>query len=210
MDQHGLRTSVVFWLVSIVVGGSAHTAAALDFFGERIVKSGKSVVTAHVNAKEDRWRLEFADPQRGASVIIVRKDRDTSWLILSKRRQYAEVPIAKEHLLSMNETMEGELSREFIGTQALNGYPTELFEVTVSDEGVPRRYFQWVTTVQRLPIKTVSKEGNWSEEFQRVKFLDQPSFLFELPRRLDPANQPARHNHDDRAVPQYLPVIDAI
>ncbi len=48
-----------------------------------------------------------------------------------------------------------------------------------------------VTTVQRFPIKTVSKEGNWSEEFQRVKFLDQPSFLFELPRRLDPVNQPA-------------------
>ena len=191
MDQHGLRTSVVFWLASIVVGGSAHTAGALDFSGERIVKSGTSVVTAHVNAKEDRWRLEFSHPQRGASVIIVRKDRDTSWLILSKLRQYAEVPIAKEHVLSMNETMEGELSREFIGTQTLNGYPTELFEVTVSDEGMPRRYFQWVTTVQRFPIKTVSKEGNWSEEFQRVKFLDQPSFLFELPRRLDPVNQPA-------------------
>lgn len=142
MDLHGLRTSVVFWLASIVVGGPAQTAAALDFSGERIVKSGKSVVTAHVNAKDDRWRLEFSHPQRGASVIIVQKDRHASWLILSKRRQYTEVPIAKEHLLSMSETMEGELSREFIGTQTLNGYPTKLFEVTVSEEGVRRRYFQ--------------------------------------------------------------------
>jgi hypothetical protein len=47
----------------------ADDAAALDFSAERIVKSGKSVVTAHVNAKDDRWRFEFAQPQGGASII---------------------------------------------------------------------------------------------------------------------------------------------
>jgi len=45
--------------------------------------------------------------------------------------------------------------------------------------------------VQRFPVKTVSKEGNWSEEFQRLIFTKQSSFLFELPRRLDWANPPA-------------------
>ena len=72
------------------------TAPAFDFSAERIVKNGKTVVTAHVNAKDDRWRFEFAQPQGGASIIIVRMDRQSSWLILSKRRQYLEVPIADE------------------------------------------------------------------------------------------------------------------
>lgn len=173
----------------------ADDATAFDFSAERIVKSGKKVVMAHVNAKDDRWRFEFAQPQEGASIVIVRMDRDSSWLILSKRRQYAEVPIAKEHLLAVSETMEGELSREFVGDQMLNGYLTELFEVTVAGHGETRQYYQWVTKVQRFPVKTVSKQGMWSEEFRRLIFTEQSPFLFELPRRLDRANPPVQTQH---------------
>jgi hypothetical protein len=179
------------WSVAILISSPAHQAAALDFSAEWIVKNGKTVVRAHVNAKDDRWRFEFAQPQGAVCVIIVRKDRNASWLILSKRRQYAEVPIAKNHLLQVSERMDGELSREYIGAELLHGHPSELFEVTVSEEGGLRHYFQWITTVQRFPVKTVSKEGNWSEEFQRLMFVKQSEFLFELPLRLDPVNPPA-------------------
>jgi hypothetical protein len=176
--------------MSIPIGGVAQQAAAVDFSAERIVKSEQSSVTAHVNAKEDRWRFEFTHPQGGASIIIVRMDYRTSWLILSKRRQYLEVPVEKDHRLVVSETMEGEVSREFIGDETLNGYPTELFEVTVAENGVTRQYYRWVTKVQRFPVKTVSKQGRWSEEFRRLIFTEQSPFLFELPRRLDRANPP--------------------
>jgi hypothetical protein len=192
------RTSVrwlLFCLASIPLGGLAQTAMALDFSAERIVKNGKSVVTAHVNAKDDRWRFEFAQPQGGASIIIVRMDRQSSWLILSKRRQYLEVPIARDHQLAVSERMEGEVSRERVGDETLNGYPTELFEVTVAENGETRQYYQWVTKVQRFPVKTVSKQGQWSEEFRHVIFTEQSSFLFELPRRLDWANPTAEIQH---------------
>lgn len=192
------RTSarwLLIWLASVPIGGLPHTVTALDFSAERIVKSGKSVVTAHVNAKDDRWRFEFAQPQGGASIIIVRMDRHSSWLILSKRRQYLEVPIARDHQLAVSEMMEGELSREFVGDQALNGYPTELFEVTVAENGGTRQYYQWVTKVQRFPVKTVSKQGKWSEEFRHVIFTKQSPFLFELPHRLDLANPTAETQH---------------
>ena len=170
----------------------ADEVAALDFSADRIVKSGKSVVTAHVNAKDDRWRFEFAQPQGGASIIIVRMDLQSSWLILSRRRQYLELPIADEHRLAVNEKMEGELSREFVGDQILNGYPTELFEVTVAAGGESRQYYQWVTKVQRFPVQTVSKQGTWSEEFRHLIFTEQSPFLFELPQRLDRANPPVK------------------
>ena len=114
------QASLICSMAVVLAGGDSHRrsdadAMALDFSAERIVKNGKSVVTAHVNAKDDRWRFEFPQPQGGASIIIVRMDRHSSWLILSKRRQYAEVPIAREHLLTVRETMEGELSRELVG-----------------------------------------------------------------------------------------------
>ena len=194
MDMRKLRTSarwLLFCLASILIGGLTQTATALDFSAERIVKIGKSVVKAHVNAKDDRWRFEFAQPQGGASIIIVRMDRHSSWLVLSKWRQYLEVPIARDHQLAVSETMEGEVSRELVGDEKLNGYPTELFEVTVAENGETRQYYQWVTKVQRFPVKTVSKQSQWSEEFRHLVFTKQSSFLFELPRRLDLANPTA-------------------
>ena len=180
------------WLAALALVAMADDATALDFSAERIVKSGKKVVAAHVNAKDDRWRFEFAQPQGGASIIIVRVDLQSSWLILSRRRQYLELPIADEHRLAVNEKMEGELSREFVGDQILNGYPTELFEVTVAAGGESRQYYQWVTKVQRFPVQTVSKQGTWSEEFRHLIFTEQSPFLFELPQRLDRANPPVK------------------
>lgn len=178
-------------LLSVVISQSW----AQDFSAERIVKKGRAVVTAHVNAKADRWRLEFAQPQGLASVVIVRTDRDLAWLILSQRRQYLEVPIAPEFRLTFGERMEGEQSRELVGEQMLHGYLTELFDVAVAERGETRRYYQWVTKVERFPVKTVSKEGDWSEEYRRLIFTEQSPLLFELPQRLDRANPPANIQH---------------
>src|SRR5262245_38440987 len=122
MEMRRLRTSarwLLFWLASISISGLTQSAAALDFSAERIVKNGKSMLTVHVNAKDDRWRLECAQPQGGASINIVRMDRNSSWLILSKRRQYLEVPIARDHQLAVSESMEGEVSRELVGDETL-------------------------------------------------------------------------------------------
>ena len=186
---------MMFWFMPIVMASSAQTALALDFSAERIVKNGESVVTAHVNAKDDRWRFEFSQPQRGADVIIVRADLGTAWVILSRRRQYLVEPITSDHRLTMSERMEGEILREFVGDETLNGYPTELFEITVAGNGQTHQYYRWVTKAQRFPLKTVSKQGTWSEEFRRLIFTEQSPLLFELPQRLDPANQSAGTQH---------------
>jgi hypothetical protein len=183
------------FLTSMLVGGPAQTATALDFSADRILTNEKSVVTAHVNAKDDRWRFEYTEPQRGASVVIVRMDKQHAWLILSKRRQYLEVPIATEHISTVTDKMGGEVSRELIGEEILNGHPTELFEVTILENDETRQYYRWVTKAERFPIKTVSKYGKWSEEFRRVILTEQSPFLIELPRRLDNANPTAGMQH---------------
>ncbi len=194
MSRRRLRTSAglpLIWLTVTLMSHPAQTAAAFDFSADRVVKSGGSVVTAHVNAKNDRWRFEYAQPQSGASIMIVRMDKQQSWLIFSKRRQYLEVPIASDHRLTVTEKMDGEVSREFVGDETLNGHPTELFEVTIVENGEIRQYYRWVTKAERFPLKTVSKQGQWSEEFRRLIFAEQSSLLFELPRRLDNANPAA-------------------
>ncbi len=139
------------------------------------------MATARVNARDDRWRFEYENPQAGAMAAIVRADRRLAWLILSKRRVYMEVPIDPDHRLMVSETMEGEVAREFVGDEDLNGYPCELFEVTAMVKGEPRQFYQWVTKERRFSIKTVSKQGGWSLEYRNLRFVAQSDRLFEPP-----------------------------
>jgi hypothetical protein len=175
------------------LGLLSSSAWAFEFSAQRIVKDKGKIISAHVNARDDRWRFEYSEPQSGAMAAIIRMDRQAVWLIFSQHRMFREVPIAGEHLLLVSEKMEGEVAREFIGTEDLNGFPTELFEVTVMAQGEPRRYYQWLTQVQRFPIKTVSKRGDWALEYRNVVFTKQSSLFFETPRgyvRAQPQAQP--------------------
>ena len=174
----------------VLVVGQASPTGAFEFSAQRIAKDDGKVVSAQVNARDDRWRFEYAEPQGGAMAAIIRLDRQAAWLILSKHRMYKEVPIGPEHLLLVSEKMDGEVSRELIGKEELNGFPTELFEVTVMSKGEPRQYYQWVTQTKRFPIKTVSKRGDWSLEYRNVVFTKQSGLFFEPPRGYVQANPP--------------------
>lgn len=166
----------------VLLATYATPAWAFEFSADRILKENGKTIRASVKAKADRWRFEYAQPQAGAQVCIVRQDRHSAWLIFSPRRLFVEVPIAPDHLLFTNEKIEGEIARELIGTQDLYGYPTELFEVTAVVNGEPVQYYQWVTSAERFAIKTVSKGGDWSLEYRNLKFTSQWERLFDPPR----------------------------
>ncbi len=156
-------------------------AAAFEFSADRILlQKGREIVAA-VRAKEDRWRFEYAKPQAGAMASIVRQDRRSAWRIISQRQVFIEVPLEPIDLLYVTEAMEGEINREFIGTEDLNGYPTELFEVTTLINGLRHQFYQWVTRDERFSMKTISKAGDWSLEYRNVKFIRQSSRFFEPP-----------------------------
>lgn len=176
------RAAVIWGVTAIIFLGTwASRAWAFEFSGERLTKDRGKLVSAQVYAKHDRWRLEYAEPQSGVMVAIVRRDRQIAWRLFSRLRVYLEGPIANEQLLFVNENMEGEVSRELIGTETLHGVPTELFEVTVEREGQREQYYQWVPQAQRFAIKTVSKRGDHSLEYRNVIFAEQPVLYFELP-----------------------------
>ena len=172
-------------------------AAAFEFSADRILlKKGHEIIAA-VRAKEDRWRFEYAKPQAGAMARIVRQDRRSAWQIISQRQVFIEVPLEPIDLLYVTEAMDGEIKREFIGTEDLNGYPTELFEVTTLSNGLRNQFYQWVTRDERFSMKTISKAGDWSLEYRNVKFTRQSSRFFEPPygffedRLLKPSPAPA-------------------
>jgi hypothetical protein len=162
-------------------------ADAFEFSAERVVRIGERSVTAHVYAGGDRWRLEYAQPLAGAVAAIVREDQDQAWILFERTKTYRQVPITEPLMLSVDEQMDGEVSRERIGSEELNGFSTELFEVTVEREGQRRQYYQWVTNPQRFAIKTISKDGDQRVEYRHINFAKQPELYFALPFRYRPA-----------------------
>jgi hypothetical protein len=169
---------VVSVAVGVFVGSST---SAFEFSADRILQQKGQEIIAAVRAKEDRWRFEYAKPQAGAMARIVRQDRRSAWRIISQRQVFIEVPLEPIDRLYVTEAMEGEISREFIGTEDLNGYPTELFEVTTEVKGLRQRFYQWVTRDERFSMKTISKAGDWSVEYRNVKFIRQSARFFEPP-----------------------------
>jgi hypothetical protein len=165
---------------------AAMPAWAFEFSAERTLQERGKVTAAKVNAREDRWRFEYKEPQDSAQVCIVRRDQHFAWLILSPLWAFVEVPIRGDHMLLVDETMEGEIARDLIGTEVVNGYPTQVFKVTVEKGGERLIFYQWVTVTERFAIRTVSKNGDWLLEYSNVKFAPQYWRYFEPPRGYAP------------------------
>jgi hypothetical protein len=157
------------------------SAAPLEFSAEQSVNHHGETHNAQINFKGDRWRMEFAVPVGRAMAAIYRADLNLVWWIHSRERQYLELPFLPEHVLPITEALDGEIGREFIGTESLHGHSCELFEVTVRRGDQQTHYYQWVTTKERFPIKMIQKNGNYSVEYRRLKFAPQPIRYFEPP-----------------------------
>ncbi len=164
----------------------ATPVSAFEFSAERMVKQGGKLTASSVKADGQRWRFEYREPQAGAQVCIVRQDRRFAWLILSSLWAFVEIPIAGDHMLLVDERMGGEVAREQFGTEVVNGYRTEVFQVTVDREGERLLFYQWVTVAERFAIRTVSKNGDWLLEYSKVKFAPQYWRYFEPPRGYAP------------------------
>lgn len=174
----------IILIAGMTVGGligNQASAEPLEFSAERSVIHNGEAHTAQINFKGDRWRMEFAVPVGRAMAAIFRADLNLVWWIHSRERQYLELPFLPEHVLPLAETFDGEISREFIGTESLHGHPCEFFEVTVRWGGRQTQYYQWVTTKERFPIKMIEKNGNYSVEYRRLNFAPQPTRYFEPP-----------------------------
>jgi hypothetical protein len=168
-------------LVLIAVG----PVSALEFSGDQILKSNGKTRTANIYYRDDRWRLEHQDPGP-VNVTIVRKDKQVTWLLISRLRHFKEIPYDAAQAPQVQETLDGEVSRETIGTEMLDGHPTTLYEVKVKSGEGTDSYYQWLATDIHFPLKLARKDGSWMVEYRRVRIRHLSDFLFQLPVNFQP------------------------
>src|SRR5688572_5721025 len=169
---------------------------ALEFSADQITKTNGHSRKANIYYRDDRWRLEHHD-LNPVNVTIVRKDKHVMWLLLSRMRHFKTVPYDPEQAPKVAEKLSGEVEREEIGTEMLDGHPTTLYQVTVRNAGLSEVYYQWLATDIHFPLKLARKDGGWVVEYRNVKLRPISDFLFELPVNFQPLEEfdqgPARN-----------------
>ena len=177
-NARGMIVGTVFCLISLVL--SPPTATALEFMADQITRVDRHSRKANLYYRDDRWRLEqhHTGP---VNVTIVRKDKQLVWLILSRMKHFKTVPYSEEQAPKVSEQLDGEISREFIGTELREGHPTSLYLVVVRHGALTEEYYQWLATDIHFPMKQAKKDGSWSVEYRHITLKHLSDTLFELP-----------------------------
>jgi hypothetical protein len=175
-------------LINLMLGASllAGTSAwALEFTADQITKIDGRTRKALIYYRDQMWRIEHHS-MGPVNVSIVRKDKQVVWLLLSRMKHFKTVPYDPEQDLWVTEKLEGEISRQEIGTEVREGHPTVLYEVTTKQGERVDVYYQWMATDIHFPMKLAKKDGSWIVEYQHVKLRAVSDYLFNLPVNFQP------------------------
>ncbi len=113
------QTSIAFWIwccLSLV----GLPAWALEFTADQVTKIDGRIHKANIYYRDQMWRIEHHSTGP-VNVSIVRKDKQVVWLLLSRLKHFKTMPYSPEQDLRVSEMLDGEVSRQEIGTEVREG-----------------------------------------------------------------------------------------
>ena len=165
----------------LCLAGTVQQASALEFVAEQITRIDGHSRRASIYYRDDRWRIEHND-LGPVNVTIARKDRQVMWCLLSRLKHFKTLSLDQAQAPRVAVLLDGEVGREEIGTEILDGHPTTLYEVTVATNMQQTEvFYQWLATDIQFPLKLAKKNGNWIVEYRRVKLRSVSEQMFQLP-----------------------------
>ncbi|MBI4401258.1 MAG: hypothetical protein HY581_06465 [Nitrospirae bacterium] len=183
MKRWALKVVVLAGALWLLSGGAAW---ALEFVAERTTQIDGQSRKASIYYRDEMWRVEHNDGGT-VNVTIVRKDMGLTWLLIARIKQFKTVVYDQEQAPVVSERLDGEIAREEIGTEVLDGHPTTVYQVTVeAPSGNTEVYYQWLATDIRFPLRLARKNGDWITEYSNVKLTRVSDFMFRLPRNYQP------------------------
>jgi hypothetical protein len=178
----------LLWLVFSIVWYTLspwQPASALEFTADQVTKIDGKTRKAYIYYRDAMWRIEH-HTMGPVNVSIVRKDKQLVWLLLSRMKHFKTVPYSPEQDLMVYERLDGEVSREEIGTEVREGHTTVLYEVRTKRGERVDEYYQWLATDIHFPMKLAKKDGSWIVEYHHVKMRSVSDSLFNLPVNFQP------------------------
>lgn len=183
--------SFAFTLCALLafLGGRSHGGEPLpvqaEFSGTIIKQVNGKRYQAQVFAKGDRLRLEYKyaiRTDRGfAAIEIIRLDRSETWYLLAQQKELLVTPLNPEDVLPIRAALPGEQERALVGEATAAGRTARLFDVRTDRNGRAERFYEWVDVEAGVVLKLVSRDRDWSVEYERFRLSPQPDYYFDEP-----------------------------
>ena len=158
----------------------------VEFSGLLVKKIKGKQYQAQVFAKGDRLRLEYKyaiRTERGyAAIEIIRLDKSETWYLLAQQKEFLVTGLDPEDLLPVSQALPGEQKRILVGDAMAAGRTAKLFEVQTDHHGRVERFYEWVDVESGVVLKLVSRDREWSFEYERFRLSPQPAYYFEEPQ----------------------------
>ncbi len=169
---------LVILAVIVFTSPCAMPGFAYDLSADSLLTENGERQKGTIDIKGDKYRIQ----RNGESeYILLRHDKNVMWVVVPGEKVYVELPLDPKKTPKIQEKNPGEISRKLIGSEAVDGHPTNKFEITVKEGPKTETFYQWTATDLDFPIKTAAKDGEWSVEFSNIK-TGVPDNVFDIPK----------------------------
>ena len=157
----------------------------VEFSGSLVKNVKGKQYQAQVFAKGDRLRLEYKyaiRTERGyAAIEIIRLDKSETWYLLAQQKELLVTGLDLDDLLPISPALPGEQERVLVGDATVAGRVAQLFEVQTDHHGRVERFYEWVDLETGVVLRLVSRDREWSFEYERFRLSPQPAYYFNEP-----------------------------
>jgi len=173
------------WLLTNSAIANETISSRQEFSGSIAKRVNGKKHQAQVFAKGDRLRLEYKYAIRTdygyAAIEIIRLDQSEAWYLLAQQRELLVTPLDPDDVLPMQASLPGERERTLVGDATVAGRAAQLYEVQTDRHGRMERFYEWVDLETAIVLKLVSRDRDWSFEYERIRWSPQPSYYFDEP-----------------------------
>jgi hypothetical protein len=174
-----MKKSIVFLsIVMLAIFFLFGVASAFEFSADTIMSGADHSMKGKIYMKDKKIRMENQGQQM---YNIIRGDKNVMWTVLTAKKSYMEIKFDPSMKPKTEEKIEGEVSRKKIGSEKIDGHPTDKYEVSYTKKGKTDKMYQWMATDIKFPIKTAAVDGSWTMEYKNIKMGGQADSLFEAP-----------------------------
>jgi len=183
-----MRTILRNFLITtafVALAASAMAQPVQQFSADMVTWQGKKQadpIPFYVSGEKSRMDLE-------GSSMIVRRDKNVMWMVMPEKKTYMEMAIDSDKLTKTYQEIEGEVSREPLGTEELNGMQVEKSLVTYEDDGKTKKMYQWIKD-GAIAVRSEDVDGKWAVEFQNLNTDKPDDSLFEPPADYEAMQMP--------------------
>jgi len=155
-------------------------AQAVDFSADVFNTHQGQATQAKIYVKAGKIRMETPGTEE---YTILRTDQKVIWLVVPEEKTYLEIPSPQTP--GTGEKIKGEVSRQYLTSETVNGQATKKYEVHYLDKETLHKAHQWVAQGLNYPIKISALDGSWSTEYRNIRIAPQAESLFEIPEGFD-------------------------